>query len=54
MNKDQVLEWEDFEILINSIKESRGEDSHDYKQALACMQEIWTKLLGVSDIDRCV
>jgi Ca2+-binding EF-hand superfamily protein len=51
MNKDGVLEWEDFEILVSAIKHSRGEDSEDYRRALVAMKEIWQKLLSASDVD---
>lgn len=44
-NKSKTIDWNDFEILFEKIKELRGEESTEYKIVHDAMQAVWKGLL---------
>jgi len=44
-NKNKVIDWNDFELVFEKIKELRGEQSRDYKIVHETMNMVWRGLL---------
>jgi len=51
-NRSNMLEWNDFEIIIEKIRTMRGDQSDDYKLAKTTLKEIWTGLISLADTDK--
>jgi hypothetical protein len=45
INKNQSIDWNDFEMLFEKIKKLRGEESTEYKIASDAMGAVWRGLL---------
>ncbi|KHN74467.1 Spectrin alpha chain [Toxocara canis] len=50
VNHNGVLEWEDFQLLIEVIKAMRGADSDVYRTADVALKEIWNRLIEETHI----
>lgn len=44
-NKSKSIDWNDFEVLFDKIKELRGENSQEFKIVQDAMQAVWKGLL---------
>jgi hypothetical protein len=44
-NKNKVIDWNDFEVVFEKIKDLRGEDSLEYKIVTDAMLCVWKGLL---------
>jgi hypothetical protein len=44
-NRNGVIDWNDFEILFDKIKDLRGEGSHEYRIVTDSMLMVWKGLL---------
>jgi len=52
VNRNKVIDWNDFEILFEKIKDLRGEDSAEYKIVHDAMRTVWRGLVhAVKGID---
>jgi hypothetical protein len=45
LNRGGTIDWEDFELLFQKVKELRGEESNEYKIAHDAMLTVWKGLL---------
>lgn len=45
INRNKAIDWNDFEVLSEKIKELRGENSAEYKIASDSMGAVWRGLL---------
>jgi len=45
VNKNKVIDWNDFEVLFEKIKDLRGENSTEYKIVQDAMRMVWKGLL---------
>jgi len=51
-NKNKVIDWNDFEVVFEKIKELRGPDSPEYKIVTDAMGMVWKGLLqAIKHID---
>jgi len=46
VNRNKVIDWNDFEILFEKIKELRGEDSNEYRIVHEAMRMVWQGLVS--------
>lgn len=46
VNRNGTLEWDDFQLLIEIIGDSRGQGSEEYLSAKLVLNEIWHKLIS--------
>jgi len=44
-NKNKVIDWNDFEVVFEKIKELRGEQSAEYKIVSDAMETVWKGIL---------
>lgn len=47
VNRNKVIDWNDFEMLFEKIKETRGTESHEYRIVSDAMRTVWRGLLHV-------
>ena len=45
MNKSGEIDWDDFEVLFERVKEIRGANSTEYKIVVDAMLMVWKGLL---------
>jgi len=48
VNRNKVIDWNDFEMLFEKIKDIRGADSNEYRIVSDAMRTVWRGLLHIT------